>query len=606
MESVHRTGRRASRAALGLAVATALLLPGGALAAPPAPAPAPAPAHETSQRQEFGSAAERYEVPEALLLGLGYLHSRWEHHDGAPSVTGGHGPMQLRDDGPGWATVERAAELTGLPAERLRTDPAANAAGGAALLARAQRDLGLPASGDPANWYGAVARYSGADTAQGAAAFADELYTILTEGQARHTPEGQYLHLPAHPRLSPATAQLALLGLPGAANATADATECPADVTCVWQPAAYEEYPGADGEPDYGNHDKADRPASQRVEYIVIHDVEGYFDSMTELIEDPRYVSWHYTLRSSDGLIAQHVPTSDVAWHAGNWYVNSKSIGIEHEGFLAEPTAWYTEAMYRSSARLVRHLAAAYDIPLDRHHIIGHHNVPPTLPENASAMHNDPGPYWDWAHYFDLLGAPFGAGAEEVADGPLVVIDPPYAGGTGEGFSGVALRSSPDPKAPLLGNSSLDIGDTGARAGAGQTFVLAEQRGEWTAIWYDGRKGWFHNPPDARTAYRADGARVTGASGTGKGDTVPVYGRAYPEAAAYPQDLPPEKVTPIAEFPADQEYALGLSTAAEFLAARSFDPARHRVIRGEEYHQIQIGHRIGYVRAADVRLLPAS
>jgi hypothetical protein len=85
-----------------------------------------------------------------------------------------------------------------------------------------------------------------------------------------------------------------------------------------------------------------------------------------------------------------------------------------------------------------------------------------------------------------------------------------------------------------------------------------------------------------------------------------VYGRAYPEAAAYPQDLPPEKVTPIAQFPADQEYALGLSTAAEFLAARSFDPARHRVIRGEEYHQIQVGHRIGYVRAADVRLLPPS
>ena len=23
-------------------------------------------------------------------------------------------------------------------------------------------------------------------------------------------------------------------------------------------------------------------------------------------------------------------------------------------------------------------------------------------------MHDDPGPYWDWAHYFDLLGKPFG------------------------------------------------------------------------------------------------------------------------------------------------------------------------------------------------------
>ena len=74
----------------------------------------------------------------------------------------------------------------------------------------------------------------------------------------------------------------------------------------------------------------------------------------------------------------------DVAWHAGNWYVNAKSIGMEHEGFLTEPDAWYTEAMYRSSARLVKYLADKYDIPLDRQHILGHDNVPgtttPTIP----------------------------------------------------------------------------------------------------------------------------------------------------------------------------------------------------------------------------------
>ncbi|GAA2061305.1 N-acetylmuramoyl-L-alanine amidase [Streptomyces cheonanensis] len=596
-----RTARTA-RALAGLAATAALLLPVTAHAAPPP---------EDALRRAYGAAAREYGVPEALLLALGYLHSRWEHHDGAPSVAGGHGSLHLRDGGDGWATVERAAGLTGLSAGALRTDPAANAAGGAALLAEAQRGLGLPAGADPADWYGAVARYSGAGTAEGAAAFADEVYAVLAEGPARRTSDGQELRLPAAGRQDPATGQLALLGLPAAADATGSAAEepppeCPADVSCVRRPAAYEEYPGADGEPDYGNHDKADRPASQRIEYLVLHTVEGYFDSMTDLVRDPRYLSWHYTLRSSDGLIAQHLPTADIGWHAGNWYVNTKSIGIEHEGFLAEPGTWYTEAMYRASARLVRHLAALHDIPLDRAHVLGHHNVPPTLPENASGMHNDPGPYWDWAHYFDLLGAPFADAAGADPEGPLVVIDPPYDGGTGADFSGVALRTSPDPGAPLLGNSSLDIGDTGARAAAGQTFVVAEERGEWLAIWFEGRKGWFHNPPGAPTAHRADGPRVTGASGTGKQDTVPVYGRAYPEAAAYPEDLPPEPVTPIAEVPADQEYALGLTTDSEFLAARSFDPARHRVVRGETYHQIQLGHRIGYVRVADVRVLPAA
>ena len=50
-----------------------------------------------------------------------------------------------------------------MSAERLRRDPAANVAGGAALLAAAQKQLGRPLSSDPADWYGAVARFSGAD-----------------------------------------------------------------------------------------------------------------------------------------------------------------------------------------------------------------------------------------------------------------------------------------------------------------------------------------------------------------------------------------------------------------------------------------------------------
>ena len=101
---------------------------------------------------------------------------------------------------------------------------------------------------------------------------------------------------------------------------------------------------------------------------------------------------WHYTLRSSDGHIAQHVPPRTSAWHAGNWYVNAKSIGLEHEGFLTDPDAWYTEAMYRSSARLVKYLAAKYDIPLDRQHILGHDNVPGTTAADDPGHAHRPGP----------------------------------------------------------------------------------------------------------------------------------------------------------------------------------------------------------------------
>ena len=64
---------------------------------------------------------------------------------------------------------------------------------------------------------------------------------------------------------------------------------------------------------DYGNHDLADRPKRQKIEYIVIHDTEGTYATTLNLVQDPTYVSWHYTLRSVDGHIAQHVKTKDVA-----------------------------------------------------------------------------------------------------------------------------------------------------------------------------------------------------------------------------------------------------------------------------------------------------
>jgi hypothetical protein len=80
--------------------------------------------------------------------------------------------------------LTKAAELTGIPAERLRTDAAANVAGGAALLAAAQKQLGEPLSDDAADWYGAVARYSGADDTATAATYADDVFDVIRRGEA--------------------------------------------------------------------------------------------------------------------------------------------------------------------------------------------------------------------------------------------------------------------------------------------------------------------------------------------------------------------------------------------------------------------------------------
>jgi N-acetyl-anhydromuramyl-L-alanine amidase AmpD len=643
-------------------VAVAALLP-----MTPGANAAAAPEGLTSLQRAFADAADRYEVPESVLLGVSYLESRWDTHQGLPSVTGGYGPMHLTDAATALAdfpqtgdggddargdserplttaastaastaapaatpassdlpasltTLDRAAGLSGLSAQSLREDPAANVAGGAALLAAAQKSLDQPLgpSTDPADWYGAVAAYSGADDTATAAAFANDVFDVLHDGEARTTDTGERIALTGRPDLAPHTAQVRTLGLRNSAADTGD-TECPSSVACEWLPAPYEEF----GDGDYGNHDLADRPNDQSVDYIVIHDTEGTWDTTLKLVQDPTYLAWHYTVRSSDGHIDQHVKTKDVGWHAGNWYVNAKSVGIEHEGFLTEPGTWYTEAMYRSSARLVRYLARKYDIPLDRQHILGHDNVPGPVTSYIAGMHTDPGPYWDWAHYFELMGAPLHATAGK--SGGLVTIRPDYetnqpvytgcatAGDTcpARGSEAVRLYTQPSEDSALVqdiglhgatGASTTGVNDTGARASTGQQYAVAGRDGDWTAIWYLGQKAWFHNPASQPTAVNAKGWVITPKDGL---SDIPVYGRAYPEASAYPSTVPVQTVSALPyTLLAGQRYVLGQRTTGEYYRAVTFDASQHVVVKGtQEYYEIQFGHRVAYVKADDVTVL---
>nr|WSX19210.1 N-acetylmuramoyl-L-alanine amidase [Streptomyces tubercidicus] len=657
-EDEKRVPRPALRKSATAVAAAVLLLP---LSGAPS-AQAGQPRTDTLQRA-FTEAADRFHVPRSVLLGVSYLESRWDAHGGAPSVSGGYGPMHLTDartaltrtpefsegdedargDGsrarkrvPSGAarraalptelparllTLPTAAKLTGIPAAKLRTDPAANVLGGAALLAAEQRKLGVAAGSDPARWYAAVARYGGQDSARSGKAFADEVYAVLRQGQARRTDTGQRVTLAAVPGLAPDAAQQKRLSASATKSSEARAgrkPECPHHVACESVPAPYEEF----GDGDYGNHDKADRPADQRVRAIVIHDTEGSWETTLKLIKDPAYVSWNYTIRSSDGLIAQHVPTKDVAWHAGNWYINSHSVGIEHEGFLAAPDAWYTEAMYRASARLVKYLSRKYDVPLDRQHILGHDNVPATTTATIPGMHTDPGPYWDWAHYFALLGKPFKATAGP--GGGLVTIrpdydenQPPYTGCVKAGDScaphgstAVRLYSAPDEDTPLVkdvglhpngGDSTIGVNDTGARATTGQRFAVAGRSGDWTAIWYLGQKAWFHNPHDEPVAVHAKGLIATPKDGR---QEIPVYGRAYPEKDAYPAGVPYQAVSPLPyKLAAGQKYAVGGRMRGDYFYSPTFDVTKHAIVRGKDvYYEIQVGHRVGYVRAADVEV----
>ncbi|MEU8585819.1 N-acetylmuramoyl-L-alanine amidase [Streptomyces sp. NPDC048664] len=147
---------------------------------------------------------------------------------------------------------------------------------------------------------------------------------------------------------------------------------------------------------DPANFTPSDRPVSHPVDLVVIHVTQASYMGTLGVFEDPRKnVSAHYVVRSADGNIAQCVREHDIAWHAGNWDYNTRSIGIEHEGWVDRP-GYFTEALYGASAALTAAICARHGIPKDRAHIIGHYEVPGT-------DHTDPGPNWDWAHYMRLV-----------------------------------------------------------------------------------------------------------------------------------------------------------------------------------------------------------
>jgi len=594
------------------------------------------------RQADFTAASRAAGVPKSVLLAVSYLESRWDDHAGSPSTALGYGPMHLTDapadlkaDGRGdgvdrlpllsTQTLRLASELTGLSTETLKADPGANICGGAALLASLQRQAGGPvgADTDPAAWADAVAAYSGSGDPATAGRFVRQVYTVLRDGAARTTIDGETVRLAAHPSVAVPTSS-------AASTTTAEQTQqvdCPASLGCWWIPAPYQWY----GEPNpyrYGNHDLGNRPNDLAIDYIIVHDTEATWATTLRLVTDPRYVSWQYSLRSSDGQIAQHLKLDDVGWHAGNWYVNMHSIGLEHEGFAAHGASWYTEAMYQTSAELVRYLTARYDIPRDRAHIIGHDQIPGITPAHVRGMHWDPGPYWDWEHYMDLIGAPIKPDRRSRSD--IWTVAPGFADNvqpmTGcdragepcepQGTNFVYIHSQPDADSPLVSDiglrpdgspSTRHVSDIGARAAAGQKFVVTERVGDWVHVWWLGNDGWIHSPESDPVLVPSDGYAVTPREGLA---SAPVYGRAYPEASAYPSTIPYQSVIPLQyTIKPGQSYVLAdADLETDYYYAKTYNCAYveddcTQVLGQDRYYNIWFGHRMAYVRAADVHLV---
>ncbi|QUM87576.1 1,6-anhydro-N-acetylmuramyl-L-alanine amidase AmpD [Moritella sp. 36] len=161
-----------------------------------------------------------------------------------------------------------------------------------------------------------------------------------------------------------------------------------------------------------------ERPPKTDIDLLVIHCislppeqygaeyVEDFFLGKLDCSLHPYFqqlesvrVSAHLYIKR-DGQLIQFVPLDKRAWHAGlsefadKSRCNDFSIGIELEGDVNHP---YTSVQYQCLATVTADIQQRYPlITLDR--ITGHSDIAPVRKD-------DPGPHFDWQHYFACLNS---------------------------------------------------------------------------------------------------------------------------------------------------------------------------------------------------------
>ncbi|GHJ47921.1 hypothetical protein Cs7R123_52630 [Catellatospora sp. TT07R-123] len=428
--------RRARAASLlGAALAGALLLSAAPAVAKPAPA--------TGLGAVFTAAATSYGVPRDVLVAVGYGETRLIDHDGLPSQDNGFGIMHLATN-PYNHSLELASQLTGLDQAVLKSDARANVKGAAAVLRSYADRAGLTAA-DRARtgaWFPAVAAYAGATNDATAKLYADYVYQLVQKGMSAQTVGGTVTTAPNKVRPEQGRyAAIAMAGEQSTARPQSAARSAPQGAAAL--AAAVPQYPAAHWIAANGNNYAAGRSAA--ITTVVIHVMQGSYSSSINWFQNPSaQVSAHYLVRSSDGDITQMVREEDTAYHVRS--ANSYAVGIEHEGFIDNPS-WFTDAMYRSSANLTRYLCEKWGLPKSRTNIKGHNEMP-------GNDHTDPGPNWNWNYYMSLVTAggsgvtPGGSPTDFNGDGKDDIVtfnlgnlnDVYVATSTGAAFAGTSVK----------------------------------------------------------------------------------------------------------------------------------------------------------------------
>jgi len=138
----------------------------------------------------------------------------------------------------------------------------------------------------------------------------------------------------------------------------------------------YTEYTTADGRFDSNR---------ATIDTIVLHSTAGTLQSAISLFENTpakgKETSTHYII-DNQGKLYAGLEEYLVAYSAGNYPVNQRSIAIEHvdEG---PNVKLHTDAQYAMSAKLVKDICTFYNIPIDSNHIKPHNAFSATACPNG-------------------------------------------------------------------------------------------------------------------------------------------------------------------------------------------------------------------------------
>jgi N-acetylmuramoyl-L-alanine amidase CwlA len=119
-----------------------------------------------------------------------------------------------------------------------------------------------------------------------------------------------------------------------------------------------------------GNYDET----RATIDRLVLHTMVGTAAGAAARFDNPASkVSAHYGVKE-DGTLIHWLEETFTAYHAGNYPMNQRSIGIEHED-MGDYNGVRPDSLYIESAKLVADICKFYNIPIDRQHILKHNEI---------------------------------------------------------------------------------------------------------------------------------------------------------------------------------------------------------------------------------------